>query len=111
MSETNQFIDQSQLDALTSAEERTTDRPDKQKDALVTRLNRIEGQVRGIKGMIEKDAYCDDILHQILAVQSAMKSISKLILEGHMNTCVIDRIKAGDNKVIDELLVTIGKMV
>ncbi len=102
MSETNNEL---------ASDQRTKYRPNKQKEALVTRLNRIEGQVRGIKGMIEKDAYCDDILHQISAVQSAMKSISKLILEGHMNTCVIDRIKAGDNEVIDELLVTIGKMV
>lgn len=110
MSELNQFLDQAQLDEELS-EPRTKNRPDKQKEALITRLNRIEGQVRGIKGMIEKDAYCDDVLHQILAVQSAMKSISKLILEGHMNSCVIDRIKAGDNDVVDELLSTIGKML
>lgn len=91
--------------------DRTKSRSDKQKAALITRLNRIEGQVRGIKGMIEKDVYCDEVLHQISAVQSAMKSISKLILEGHMNSCVIERIKAGDNEVVDELLRTIGKMI
>lgn len=92
-------------------EQRTKSRSDKQKAALVTRLNKVEGQVRGVKGMIEKDAYCDDILNQISAIQSAMKSISKLILEGHMNSCVIDRIKAGDDEVVDELLSTIGKML
>ncbi len=90
---------------------RTTSRPKQQQKALITRLNRVEGQVRGIKGMIEKDAYCDDILHQILAVQSAMKSISKLVLEGHMKSCLIERIQEGDNEVVDELLNTIGKML
>lgn len=90
---------------------KTKNRPDKQKQALITRLNRVEGQVRGIKGMIEKDVYCDDILNQISAIQAAMKSISKLILEGHMKSCLIERIQAGDTEVVDELLDTIGKML
>jgi DNA-binding FrmR family transcriptional regulator len=86
-------------------------RSQKQINSLVSRLNRIEGQVRGIKGMIEKDAYCDDVLQQIAAVQSAMNSISKLVLENHMKSCVIERIQSGDNEVVDELLNTIGKML
>lgn len=86
-------------------------RPDKQKQALIARLNRAEGQIRGIKGMIEKDVYCDDILNQISAVQAALKSISKLILEGHMKSCLIERVQAGDTEVVDELLDTIGKML
>ena len=78
---------------------------------MINRLNRVEGQVRGIKGMIEKDVYCDDILNQISAVQAAMKSISKLVLESHMKSCLIERIQAGDNEVVEELLGTIGKML
>ena len=88
-----------------------TRRTDKQKEDLTKRLNRVEGQVRGIKGMIEKDVYCDDILHQISAVQSAMKSISKLILEGHMKNCLVERIQEGETEVVDELLATIRKML
>ena len=90
---------------------RTKSRSEKQKEALITRLNRVEGQVRGIKGMIEKDAYCDDVLHQISAVQSAMKSISKLVLEGHMKSCLVQRVQSGDIEVVDELLDTIRKML
>ncbi len=90
---------------------RNPNRSDKTKQALVSRLNRIEGQVRGIKGMIEKDIYCDDVLIQIAAVQSAMKSVSKLLLESHMKSCLISRIQAGENEVVDELLSTIEKMM
>lgn len=90
---------------------KTTKRSHKTKQALVSRLNRIEGQVRGIKGMIEKDVYCDDVLIQIAAVQSAMKSVSKLLLESHMKSCLISRIQAGENEVVDELLYTIEKMM
>lgn len=91
--------------------QRTKSRSQKQREALINRLNRVEGQVRGIKGMIEKDVYCDDILHQISAVQAAMKSISKLVLEGHMKSCLIERVQSGDTEVVDELLDTIGKML
>ncbi|SHJ10068.1 DNA-binding transcriptional regulator, FrmR family [Geosporobacter subterraneus DSM 17957] len=90
---------------------RLANRSAKTKQALVSRLNRIEGQVRGIKGMIEKDVYCDDVLIQIAAVQSAMKSVSKLLLESHMKSCLISRIQAGENEVVDELLYTIEKMM
>lgn len=98
-------------ESISSLEVRATLRTDKQKSDLATRLNRIEGQVRGIKGMIEKDAYCDDILHQITAVQSALKSVSKLVLQGHLNSCVVERIQSGDKEIVDELLNTIGKMI
>lgn len=83
----------------------------KTKKNLVTRLNRIEGQIRGIKSMIEKDVYCDDILNQIASVQSALNSVGKILLEGHMRSCVIERIHAGDEDVIDELLTTITKLM
>jgi DNA-binding FrmR family transcriptional regulator len=90
---------------------RTTVRSQKTKASLIARLNRIEGQVRGIKGMIEKDVYCDDVLNQIAAVQSAMKSVSRLLLEGHMKNCLVSRIESGEPEVIDELLKTIEKMM
>lgn len=88
-----------------------TVRSEKAKKDLIARLNRIEGQVRGIKGMIEKDVYCDDILNQITAVHSAMNSVSKLILGNHMKSCLVTRIQAGEFDVVDELLYTIEKML
>lgn len=84
---------------------------DKVKSNLVTRLNRIEGQIRGIKGMIEKDTYCDDVITQISATQSALNSVAKVLLEGHMKNCVLERIQEGDYEVLDEVLVTIQKLM
>lgn len=92
-------------------EHKTTNRPNKMKAGLITRLNRIEGQIRGIKGMIDKDVYCDDILNQIAAAQAAMKSVSKLLLESHMKSCLVNRIQSGDDEVIDELLKTMDKLM
>lgn len=91
--------------------ERMTIRSEEDKKLLSNRCNRIEGQIRGIKGMIDRDVYCDDILHQIAAAQSALNSLGKIILEQHMHSCIVDRIQEGDNTVIDELLVTIGKLM
>lgn len=88
-----------------------TVRDDKLKASLTTRLNRVEGQVRGIKGMIERDAYCNDVLNQIAAAQAALDSVSKLVLENHIRGCLVEKIQAGDDKIVDELLVTIGKML
>jgi len=90
---------------------RTTNRSEKLKASMINRLNRIEGQVRGIKGMVEKDVYCDDILNQIAAVQSAMKSVSRLLLESHMKNCIMNRLQSGDTEVVDELLQTMEKMM
>lgn len=100
--------DEGKLEGTTA---RVTNRPLKLKDSLIARLNRIEGQVRGIKGMIEKDIYCDDILNQIAAVQSAMRGVSKLLLENHMKSCIVGRVQAGETDVIDELLGTIEKLL
>ncbi|MEW9667864.1 metal-sensitive transcriptional regulator [Ammoniphilus sp. 3BR4] len=91
--------------------DRKSHHSDKVKSNLTTRLNRIEGQIRGVKGMIEKDAYCDDVLNQIAAIQSALNSVGKLLLEGHMKSCVIERIQDGDHEVIDELLKTMNKLM
>jgi len=78
---------------------------------LLNRLNRIEGQIRGIKGMIEKDAYCVDILTQSAAVSAAMNSFNKELLSNHIHTCVAEGIRNGDDEVIDELVKMIQKLM
>ena len=90
---------------------RHTHRSEEEVKSLTNRCNRVEGQIRGIKGMIEKDAYCDDILNQIAAAQSALNGLSKVILERHMKTCLIERVQTGETEVIDELLTTISKLI
>jgi CsoR family transcriptional regulator, copper-sensing transcriptional repressor len=84
---------------------------EKTKINLTSRLNRIEGQIRGIKGLIEKDTYCDDVLNQIASVQSALNSVGKLLLENHMKSCVVEKIQSGELGAIDELLTTINKLM
>lgn len=84
---------------------------EKTKVNLISRLNRVEGQVRGIKVLIEKNTYCDDVITQISATQAALNSIAKILLEGHMKNCVTNRIKEGDTEIIDEVLVTIQKLI
>jgi CsoR family transcriptional regulator, copper-sensing transcriptional repressor len=90
---------------------RNSHHSDKVKNNLVTRLNRIEGQIRGIKGLIEKDTYCDDVINQIAATQSALNSVAKILLEGHLKSCVLERINEGDTKVLDEVLLTIERLM
>ncbi|MEH7116453.1 metal-sensitive transcriptional regulator [Neobacillus vireti] len=96
-------------DSITS--ERKSHHSDKTKQNLVSRLNRIEGQIRGIKGLIEKDTYCDDVITQIAATQAALNSVAKLLLEGHLKSCVVERIQEGDHEVVDELLTTIQRLI
>jgi DNA-binding FrmR family transcriptional regulator len=98
-------------DCCAANSERKSHHSDKTKTNLVSRLNRIEGQIRGVKGMIEKDTYCDDVLNQIAAIQSALNGVGKLLLEGHMKSCVVERIQAGESEVIDELLITVHKLM
>ncbi|MBM7694096.1 DNA-binding FrmR family transcriptional regulator [Peribacillus deserti] len=93
------------------AEERKSHHSSEMKKNLVTRLNRIEGQIRGIKGMIEKDTYCDDVITQIASTQSAQNSVAKILLEGHLKSCIVDRINAGDSEAVDEVLITIEKLM
>ena len=90
---------------------RKSHHPEAVKKDLTTRLNRIEGQIRGIKGMIEKDIYCDDVITQLSATQSALNSVAKILLEGHIKGCVVDRLNEGNLEVIDELVVTIQKLM
>ncbi|UPG66002.1 metal-sensing transcriptional repressor [Metabacillus endolithicus] len=91
--------------------ERESHHSEKVKKTLITRLNRIEGQIRGIKGLVEKDTYCDDVITQVSAVQSALNSFSKVLLETHLKSCVTERIRAGDLEIVDELLVTIQRLM
>jgi CsoR family transcriptional regulator, copper-sensing transcriptional repressor len=90
---------------------RNSHHSEKTKQNLITRLNRVEGQIRGIKGLIEKDTYCDDVITQISATQAALNSVAKILLEGHLRSCVVDRIQEGDHEVIDELLTTIQRLM
>lgn len=90
---------------------KTKERSDKEYKDLIHRLNRIEGQVRGIKGMVERDAYCTDILVQSAAVSAAINSFNRVLLENHIKTCVIRDIKEGKEETVDELLVTLKKLM
>ena len=98
-------------DSCHSDSERKSHHSDKTKNNLISRLNRIEGQIRGVKGLIEKDTYCDDVLNQIAAIQSALNGVGKLLLENHLNSCVVERIQEGDHEVIRELMVTMNKLI
>ena len=79
--------------------------------SLVHRLNRIEGQIRGIRGMVENEAYCPDILVQSAAVTAAMNAFNRELLANHIRTCVADDIRAGNDEVVDELLKTLQKLM
>ena len=83
---------------------RHKDRTPEEHKALLNRLSRIEGQVRGIRGMLEKDAYCVDILVQVAAANSALNSFSKELLAQHISTCVADDLRAGSEAKLDELV-------
>lgn len=84
--------------------------PDEYKK-LINRLSRIEGQIRGIKGMVEKDAYCTDILIQVAAVNAALNSFNKELLANHIRTCVANDIREGKDETIDELVNTLQKLM
>lgn len=86
------------------------DRTDKEFKDLMNRLKRIEGQVRGVEGMLEDGAYCTDIIIQVQAVTSALDSFSRVLLDNHIRSCVADNIRQGNDEIIDELITTIRKM-
>ena len=79
-------------------------RTDKEKSALIGRLNRISGQINGIAKMIDADRYCGDVLVQLAAVYKSVKSLSSAILEEHMKSCVTESIKKGEKEAIEEVL-------
>ena len=90
---------------------KTKERSEKEFKDLVNRLNRIEGQIRGIKRIVESDTYCTDILIQVSAVNAALNSFNKVLLANHIRTCVADDIRAGKEETIDELVVTLQKLM
>ncbi len=87
------------------------DREAQEKRDLMNRLKRIEGQVRGVEGMLENDAYCTDILMQVSAITSALNSFNKVLLSNHVKTCVADNIRQGNDEVVDELVTTLQKLM
>jgi CsoR family transcriptional regulator, copper-sensing transcriptional repressor len=78
--------------------------------SLIHRLNRVEGQIRGIKKLIEQETYCDDILHQLEASRSALRSIEMVLLESHVKHCIVHQVQHGSEDVLDEILTTIKKI-
>ena len=90
---------------------KTKKRTEDEYKSLVNRLNRIEGQIRGIKGMLEKDAYCTDILIQVSAVNAALNAFNRQLLSSHIRTCVAEDIKAGKDETLEDLLFTLQKLM
>ena len=90
---------------------KTKHRSPQERKQLTNRLSRIEGQVRGLRDMLQADAYCPDILVQVSAVSAALNSFSKELLATHIRTCVADGIRQGDDAVIDELVTTLQKLM
>ena len=88
-----------------------TERSAKEKKKLINRLSRIEGQIRGIRGMIERDAYCTDVLTQVSAASAALNSFTKVLLASHIKTCVAQDIREGNDATIDELVETLRKLM
>lgn len=87
------------------------ERSDAEYRDLIHRLNRIEGQIRGIRSMVEKDAYCTDILTQVSAANAALNSFNKVLLGNHIRTCVTRDIREGKDDTVEELLVTLQKLM
>ena len=90
---------------------RTKERTEAEYKSLVHRLNRIEGQIRGIRGMLEKSAYCPDILAQAAAANAALNAFSRELLAQHLRTCVVQDIRQGKDETIDELMDTLRKLM
>ncbi len=93
-------------------DERKAHHAEELKQNMISRLNRIEGQIRGISRMIDENVYCDNILQQISSVESALNGVKTVLLDAHMRSCVIQQIKEGkENEVLEELLVTLRKFL
>ena len=90
---------------------KTKKRTEQELKSLKNRLNRIEGQIRGIKGMLEKDAYCPDILIQVSAVHAALNAFNKELLASHIRSCVATDIRAGKDETIEELVCLMQKLM
>ena len=91
--------------------EKRTERSEEQKKKLLNRLSRLEGQVRGVRKMVENDAYCNDILMQAAAISAAVNAFSREVLRSHLKSCVIRDIRDGRDEVADELMETLERMM
>ena len=97
------------MESCDCCQNRTKKRSEEEYKSLINRLSRIEGQIRGIRGMVEKDAYCIDILTQASA--AALNAFSRELLSAHIRTCVVQDIRAGKDETIDELVNTLQKLM
>lgn len=109
--ETEQAADIAQEEKGCCCHCKTTARSQDERKKLMNRLSRIEGQIRGIKGMLEKDAYCNDILIQSAAVSAAMNAFNRELLSSHIHSCVVRDIREGKDEVVDELMATLQKLM
>lgn len=90
---------------------KTKERSEEEYKRLVNRLNRVEGQIRGIRGMVERSAYCPDILAQVAAANAALNAFAKELLSEHIRTCVTQDIREGRDETVEELLCTLQKLM
>ena len=90
---------------------KNTVRTEEERRTLIHRLNRMEGQIRGIRGMVEADAYCTDILTQAAAVTAAMNAFNRALIDKHIRGCVVNELREGHSDVIDELMDTLHKLM
>ena len=99
------------MDEKICCSNKTKERSEEEYKSLIHRLNRIEGQIRGIRGMVERNAYCTDILMQSAAVTAAVNAFNRELLGNHIRTCVVHDIRDGKDEVIDELVATLQKLM
>ena len=99
------------MEECTCCKKKEIPRTENEKSALISRLNRISGQINGVCKMIENDRYCDDVLIQLAAVYKSIKSVSAAILEEHMKTCVTESIKRGETEAVDEVIDLFKKFI
>lgn len=111
MEKREEQLEQQEQEMNCTCSHKTKERSDKEYQDLMNRLKRIEGQVRGIQGMLQKDAYCADVLMQVAAVNAALNSFNKALLANHVRTCVADNIREGNDEVIDELVILLQKLM
>lgn len=90
---------------------KTKERSEKEYKDLIHRLNRIEGQIRGIKGMVERNCYCPEILMQVAAANAALNSFNKVLLANHIRTCVVQDLHNGKDETVDELVAVLQKLM
>ena len=104
-------MDDEKKNCCCGCSQRKKERTPEEYKRLIHRLNRIEGQIRGIRGMVERDAYCTDILTQVAAANAALNSFTKVLLANHIRTCVAQDIREGRDETIDELVDTLQRLM